>query len=303
MQQENRFAVLIDSDNISPKYIDEILEEIKNYGNITYKRIYGDWTSQRMSSWKDVLVHTAISPIQQYSYTQGKNATDSAMIIDAMDILYTGDVEGFCIVSSDSDFTRLAVRLREAGMLVIGMGEKKTPKAFTSACNIFKYIDILSKQDYEVEDVYSSDISMTDVSVIESAIVDLISDTDSQKGMDIAELGNRLIKSFPDFDVRNYGYTKLSTFLKSLSSISLRKTSNTMMAFSNVNLKDIENIIVELIKESPRKTINMGELNNKLLKICPNINLRSFGYTKFQTLLENIDKVRIIPNTLNVTLK
>ena len=187
-------------------------------------------------------------------------------------------------------------------MIVIGMGERKTPKAFTSACNIFKYIDILSKQeDGESDD--DSDISMTDVAVIESAIVDLISDTDSQKGMDIAELGNRLIKSFPDFDVRNYGYTKLSTFLKSLGSISLRKTSSTLMAFSNVNLKDIENIIVELIKESPKKTINMGELNNKLLKVCPNMNLRTFGFTKFQTLLENIDRVKIIPNSLNVTLK
>ena len=136
--QDKRFAVLIDADNVSDKYIKVILDEISNDGIITYKRIYGDWTKPSLSSWKSVLLNHSITPMQQYNYTTGKSSTDSAMIIDAMDILYSGNVDGFCLVSSDSDFTRLAARLRESGMYVIGMGEKKTPNPFIAACNRFK---------------------------------------------------------------------------------------------------------------------------------------------------------------------
>ena len=143
MPNDCKFAVLIDADNISDKYIKIILDEISKDGIATYKRIYGDWTKPALSSWKSILLDNSILPMQQYNYTTGKNSTDSALIIDAMDILYSGQVDGFCIVSSDSDFTRLAARLRESGMQVIGMGERKTPKSFISACNRFKYLDIL----------------------------------------------------------------------------------------------------------------------------------------------------------------
>ncbi|OUN47189.1 hypothetical protein B5G20_04220 [Collinsella sp. An7] len=143
LERDLRFAILIDADNIAPKYIKIILDEVSNLGIATYKRIYGDWTSQRLMSWKGVLLENSIIPMQQYSYTYGKSSTDSAMIIDAMDILYSGHVDGFAIVSSDSDFTRLAARLRESGMQVIGMGEQKTPEPFISACNQFKYLDLL----------------------------------------------------------------------------------------------------------------------------------------------------------------
>ena len=149
MDNELRIAILIDADNVSDKYIKIIVDEVANIGIATYKRIYGDWTSARLSSWKNVLLEDSIIPIQQYSYTTGKNATDSAMIIDAMDILYTGNVTGFCLVTSDSDFTKLANRLREAGMLVIGMGEKKTPISLVSACETFKYLDLLYKAEDE----------------------------------------------------------------------------------------------------------------------------------------------------------
>ena len=150
---ELRFAVLIDADNVSEKYIKVILDEISNAGVATYKRIYGDWTSPRLASWKSCLLDHSIIPMQQYSYTYGKNATDSAMIIDAMDILYSGTVDGFAIVSSDSDFTRLVARLRESGMVVIGMGEQKTPKPFIYACNQFKYLDLLyARQQLEEAD-------------------------------------------------------------------------------------------------------------------------------------------------------
>ena len=147
MVEEKRFAILIDADNVSAKYIKYIFDEVSNYGVSTYNRIYGDWTSPGAASWKDILLANSVTPVQQYSYTVGKNATDSAMIIDAMDILFTGYVEGFCIVSSDSDFTKLASRLRESGKLVIGMGEKKTPKPFIAACNQFKYLDVLLASD------------------------------------------------------------------------------------------------------------------------------------------------------------
>ena len=140
---ESRFALLIDADNVSAKYIKPIMDELSKYGTVTYKRIYGDWTSTLHAKWKDTLLDNSLTPIQQFSYTTGKNATDSAMIIDAMDILYTRSVEGFCIVSSDSDFTRLASRIRESGLTVIGMGEKKTPTAFRKACDIFTTLELL----------------------------------------------------------------------------------------------------------------------------------------------------------------
>ena len=142
-----KFAVVIDGDNNSIKYIDTVMDEIKKEGVITYNRIYGDWTSPKLDAWKKVMLEYAITPMQQYSYTTGKNATDSAMIIDAMDILYTGNVDGFCIVSSDSDFTRLAIRLKEAGMMVIGMGRHQTPAPFVKACDKFKYVDWLRESE------------------------------------------------------------------------------------------------------------------------------------------------------------
>src|ERR1017187_1201593 len=145
MENDSRLAVLIDADNVPYSNVKGMLEEIAKYGTPTFKRIYGDWTKPTVSGWKSVLLENAITPIQQYSYTTGKNATDSAMIIDAMDILYTGKVDGFCIISSDSDFTRLALRLREAGVKVIGMGQKKTPLPFIAACDKFIYIEILSE--------------------------------------------------------------------------------------------------------------------------------------------------------------
>ncbi len=144
MENDRKIAVLIDADNVSDKYIKYIFNEITNHGIPTYKRIYGDWTKPQLSSWKNVLLNYSITPIQQYSYTTGRNSTDAALIIDAMDILYSDNVDGFCIVSSDSDFTRLAARLREAGMYVVGMGEKKTPMPFISACEIFKYLEVLA---------------------------------------------------------------------------------------------------------------------------------------------------------------
>lgn len=228
MEKDRRFAVLIDADNVSEKYIRLILDELSNDGTITYKRIYGDWTRPALGSWKGVLLDYSITPIQQYGYTTGKNATDSAMIIDAMDILYTGNVEGFCIVSSDSDFTRLASRLREAGKFVIGMGEKKTPAPFVAACNRFTYLEVLAQQSASQE---SADAALAAAAVEDrmalpaikaaiQAIADEISDDEGWAS--VSDIGNILIKRFPDFDVRNYGFKKLTRFVDSLGLFEMR---------------------------------------------------------------------------------
>ena len=227
MDKDRRFAVLIDADNVSDKYIRLILDELSNDGIITYKRIYGDWTRPALGSWKSVLLDYSITPIQQYSYTTGKNATDSAMIIDAMDILYTGNVEGFCIVSSDSDFTRLASRLREAGKFVIGMGERKTPAAFVAACNRFTYLEVLAQQPADEEDVpllepVAGEDRMA-LPAIKAAILAIAEETSDDEGWaSVSDIGNILIKRFPDFDVRSYGFKKLTQFVDSLDLFEMR---------------------------------------------------------------------------------
>ncbi len=179
-QNERRFAVLIDADNVSPKYIKYILDEVSDVGIATYKRIYGDWTDNEKRSWKNVLLDWSVNPIQQYSYTTGKNATDSAMIIDAMDILYSGNVDGFCLVSSDSDFTKLAQRLREAGMFVMGIGEQKTPKPFRAACDTFKLLEIISSDDAPETSVIENQKTITNIDEIQKAITKLLIENNSQ---------------------------------------------------------------------------------------------------------------------------
>lgn len=229
MTNDNRYAVLIDADNISDKYIKFILDEISNDGVATYKRIYGDWTKPALSAWKNVLLEHSITPIQQYGYTTGKNATDSAMIIDAMDILYSGNVDGFCIVSSDSDFTRLASRLRESGMDVVGMGESKTPKPFISACNKFKYLDILAMGDQSTKvpakapKGQEDDDKMTNFETIKKAIITIVQEnSDEDEWIFSGDIGNKLQKRYPDFDVRNFGFNKFTPFIKSLDIFEIR---------------------------------------------------------------------------------
>ncbi|MEG0805453.1 MAG: NYN domain-containing protein [Lachnospiraceae bacterium] len=219
------FAVLIDADNVSHKHIKTILDEIANFGNATYRRIYGNWTSPNTAGWRDVLLEYSIIPVQQYSYTTGKNATDSAMIIDAMDILYSNNVAGFCIVSSDSDFTRLASRLRESGKTVIGMGESKTPPPFVKACSQFKYLDVLTKA--TTQTVQSSSSSKPSLERLELEIISIISNLSDEDGWcAAAEIGNRLTRRLPDFDPKNYGYNKLGQLMKDLNKIELKNVTH-----------------------------------------------------------------------------
>ncbi|MEQ8909836.1 MAG: NYN domain-containing protein [Vicingaceae bacterium] len=218
MNTQLNLAVLIDGDNIPSAHVHEMMQEIAKYGNPTIKRIYGDWTRPGLAKWKGMLLENAITPIQQYGYTTGKNATDSAMIIDAMDVLYSEKVDGFCLVSSDSDFTRLATRLREAGKLVIGIGEKKTPNPFIVACDKFIYIEILrnvseAKVEKKEDQKNSIDkITAREIKLIAGSIRDL---SDEDGWAFLGDVGSLIQKKQPNFDARNYGFEKLTPLIKS----------------------------------------------------------------------------------------
>lgn len=239
MSKETRIAVLIDSDNISPKYLQYILTELSNYGTPTIKRSYGDFSGTAKRNLKQQLLDLSIRPMHQYSYTKGKNATDSALIIDAMDILHEGKVESFCIVSSDSDFIGLVTRIREEGLMVIGMGERKTSKYFVAACDQFKYLEVL-EESYKEEPVQETKGSSTaqkngDKSslVSKKALIKSITkiiqeNSDDDDWIGLGEVGSRLQKRHPDFDARNYGSAKLSSLIKSFGvfEVELRRKDN-----------------------------------------------------------------------------
>ncbi len=236
-------AVLIDGDNIPSAHVKEMMEEIAKYGNPTIKRIYGDWTRPGLSKWKNLLLENAITPIQQYGYTTGKNATDSAMIIDAMDILYSSKVNGFCLVSSDSDFTRLATRLREAGMQVIGIGEKKTPNPFIVACDKFIYIEILKKkteekvENKEVLEMNVDKITKKEINLISSTISDL---SDEEGWAFLGDVGSLLQKKQPNFDSRNYGFEKLTPLIKSIGSFEIEQRETSKSRHKLIYVKNKE---------------------------------------------------------------
>ncbi len=269
-------AVLIDAENISHKHIRNMLIEITRYGTPTIKRIYGDWTRSELTGWKSCLLENALTPVQQYGYTSGKNSTDSAMIIDAMDILYSGAVDGFCIVSSDSDFTRLAIRLREAGKTVYGIGEKKTPVPFISACSKFIYIEILDQagndqesvstpqtaakdqeQDKTPGSIQSQKSAVTTVSrelknLLKSSVSDL---SDDDGWTNLAALGTSIIKKQPDFDSRNYGFQRLSSMLRSLNIFDFdeRTVGNSKIKHIFIRNKQETTVVKAKRKRKPRQ--------------------------------------------------
>ena len=242
---ETNLAVLIDGDNIPSAHVKEMMEEIAKYGNPTIKRIYGDWTKPHLNKWKNVLLENAIHPIQQYGYTQGKNATDSAMIIDAMDILYSNKVDGFCLVSSDSDFTRLATRLREASMKVIGIGEKKTPDPFIVACDKFIYIEILKNNSKETgtDKNKEKENKKQNLDKITPRVVRLISQTiydvaDEDGWAFLGDVGSLLQKKQPNFDSRNYGFQKLTPMINSIDKFEIESRENTNSKFKLIYVRN-----------------------------------------------------------------
>lgn len=293
--ENKRFALLIDADNISAKYISDILEELSTYGITTYKRIYGDWTSTQANKWKGELLENSVIPVQQFSNTVGKNATDSTLIIDAMDILYTGHVEGFCIVSSDSDFTRLASRLRESGMEVIGMGEEKTPRSFRVACTRFVNLENLSSQDVDAEKEGKDNTISREV--IFNSITNIINENENKgKSVELAAVGNRLVNMYPDFDVRNYGYSLLSRFVEDAGLFLLEKNQNVItisLRDNEQSQEEIRNFVRDAIYKAGSRGIGISELSNRVYNKYSNFNVKDFGYSQFSKFVQGIENVEV----------
>ncbi len=219
-----KLAVLIDADNAQASVIQELLAEVSRYGTATIKRAYGDWTTTNLKGWKEMLHTMAIQPIQQFSYTSGKNATDSALIIDAMDVLHTGSVDGFCLVSSDSDFTRLATRIREAGLVVYGFGERKTPEPFVAACDKFIYTEILRPEKIAEKDAEKTPIvAVADVRKLQPLVIAAIDANARDDGWAaLGGVGSHISKMDPAFDARNYGFKKLSELVRALKYLEVK---------------------------------------------------------------------------------
>ena len=298
MLSDKKFAVLIDSDNISAKYITSILDEMTRYGVITYKRIYGDWTSSQMGKWKMELLENSITPIQQFSNTVGKNATDSALIIDAMDLLYTDNVDGFCIVSSDSDFTRLASRLRESGKEVIGMGEDKTPKSVRAACTVFTNLEVLLDQEED-----GTGGGAIGKEVIEQDITSiLLENEDKNKATGLGEIGNRLVKKYSDFDVRNYGYSSLSKFLEEMGGFELKKSNNVVtvrMKDNRTKKQELDDFAVGLVKGSGKNGMELAALGNGIHRKFADFKVKDYGYSTFSKFVHSIGQLEVRENKNN----
>lgn len=301
-----QFAVLIDSDNISSKYAGTIFEELEKYGLSSYRRIYGNWS--RANGWNErVLLEYSIMPVQQFSYTTGKNATDMAMVIDAMDILYKNRVQGFCLVTSDSDFTRLAMRLREENMFVLGMGESKTPVALTRACNRFIHLNLVDEQSKSAEENSSQESeeqNVTPISEIRKAVLALINENGGNK-VDLSRIGSRLNDKFSDFDVRNYGYTKLSTLIDQElpeMSMSMNKKSSQYYVERRLTLtkEELEQEICTLIKKNGGKIDNLSILNDELHKKYKQLDYKQFGYSRISSFLRSLKSVNIHENQVSL---
>ncbi len=323
-EKERRFALLIDCDNISAKYVPCIMDELIKHGIITYRRGYGNWTTPQMAHWKEKLFEYSIAPIQQFSNTVGKNATDSALIIDAMDILYTNNVDGFCIVSSDSDFTRLASRLRESGMFVIGMGEGKTHNSFRKACTVFTNLELLIDQ-VEEETVSEPDELVPakeepaksrgflkgilfkresrkaseplSKAIIERDIINIITENENNgKATGLGEIGSRLQNRYPDFDVRNYGYSLLSKFLEELSGIVLTKKGKTITV-SLIDSKSKRNAwdeyAVRTVKGCMPDGLDLSLLGQEMHDEFSEFNVKDYGYSTFRRYVQSIKELEI----------
>ena len=317
-ENKPRLALLIDADNISAKYLPIILNEIPKYGIATYRRIYGDFTDQQMASWRPKLLDNSITPIQQFSNVKshkpgekaGKNATDSTLIIDAMDILYAGKVDGFVIVSSDSDFTRLAARLRESNMLVVGMGRNQTAISFRHACTKFVNVEYLynlekgkeeeskksaqkAETDVDVEEIETT-VTLEDVSRVVGGV---IRDNDNKgRSTSLGEVGTSLNNKFPDFDVRNFGYSQLSKLIEDFDRFTLVKTSvgyDVMRADTSASTNNIAQYIILELGKRKNKAMSVSALATLVYDKFPDFDLKDTGYSQFYKFVNSITGVKV----------
>lgn len=307
IKKEMQFALLIDAENISAKYISTIFDELEKYGYASCRRIYGNWS--RKNQWdENTFLEYSINPIQQFSYTKGKNSTDMAMVIDAMDLLYQNKVDGFCIVTSDSDFTRLAMRLREEKKYVLGMGESKTPIALTRACNKFIHLDLIDEREKDDESVVSSDDeeadeleSVTGIAHIEKAISAML-DQSGGKRLELGFLGSKLGQKFPDFDVRNYGYSKLSVLLsEKMPHFRIEKEEN--RNYVKKQIQDREKIVEEvqkIMKENGNQVDNLSMILSELKRRYAGFDLKDYGYNRISSFLRSMKNLEVDKNTVRV---
>lgn len=303
--EKMQFAVLIDADNISSKYAATIFEELETYGVSTYRRIYGNWS--KGNGWNErLLLEHSIMPVQQFSYTVGKNATDMAMVIDAMDILYKNKVQGFCLVTSDSDFTRLAMRLREENMFVLGMGESKTPLALTRACNRFIHLNLVTEQNKtanaEPDGIEEEEQNVTPISEVRQAILTVINENGGRQ-VDLARVGNRLNDKFSDFDSRNYGYTKLSTMVgQEIPELQVFKKNNLYYVerCSSLTKEELEQEICRMIERNGGTVENLSTLNDELHKKYKQLDFKQFGYSRISSFLRSMKTVTVHENQVSL---
>ena len=302
-EEKNQFAVLIDADNISPKYAPIIFQELEAYGFPSCRRIYGNWS--KANGWnEELLLEYSIIPVQQFSYTSGKNASDMAMVIDAMDLLYGKKVDGFCIVTSDSDFTRLAMRLREEHMYVIGMGESKTPVALTRACNKFIHLNLIYEADRgKEEDMESDEIeNVTSLDEISYTIADIISENGNAP-VDLGKIGNRLNAKYSDFDVRNYGYTKLSVLIdEEMDNFMLvQEDTNCYVEFKELTSREtIEEEVIHFVKKNGGSLDNLSAVTLELKDKHSGFNIKDYGYSRMSSFLRSIRCLTVNGNTVRL---
>lgn len=313
--EDKNIALLIDADNISPKYVKSVFDELNSYGTVSIRRIYGNW--KKKQGWnEELLLEYSIQPIQQFDYTKGKNATDMAMTIDAMDVLYLNQADIFCIISSDSDFTKLAMRLRESQKYVIGMGDSKTPVALTKSCNKFVFLDLIvsddNQEDEEIVAVTTSkskketkaaESNVTPLSQLEDAIINMIPETGA---VSLGEVGSRLNKLFSDFDVRNYGYTKLSTLCyKEFAKIHITKQDlNYFVSLrSDVDVETVTVVITEFIKAAGGSVENLSKIHEFLKEKYKSFNIKDYGYSRFSSFLRSLDGIVVEGNKVRLKTK
>lgn len=297
------FAVLIDADNISAKYAATIFEELDKYGFATCRRIYGNWS--KGNGWREeTLLEYSITPIQQFAYTSGKNSTDMAMVIDAMDLLYKDKVDGFCLVTSDSDFTRLAMRLREEKKYVLGMGESKAPMALTRSCNKFVYLNLIKERDDEDSDHEDME-NVTSIEQVKKSIVLMFNESGS-KILDLGSIGQRLSEKYPDFDVRNYGYAKLSVFVKEeidTCKVFREKNKTFVRLEEQLSQGSLETEIKSMIQENGGNIDNLAIINDEIAKRHPDFELKSLGYSRISSFLRKIRGLEVKNNSVSLKNK
>ena len=292
MENQNRIALLIDAENISYKYIDTIFDELKEIGSVTIRKVYGDLSKEGTKPWVNPIQKYAITPVQQYQNTKGKNSSDMALVIDAMDILYNNPVEVFCIASSDSDFTRLASRIRQEGKMVIGMGESKSSQPFVNAFDKFQYLDLIDEENAEA----GSEKEITPINEIKNEVMAFLESNDGYVE-NLSLVKNNIQKKFPDFDSRNYGCSKFSKFIAQLSDeieVIINNNINLVRLKNSKTRKNVEKFVIDTILSSKKKSLNIGEVNKKVKERYPDFTPKDYGYKQVKLFFTNINGVKLV---------